>query len=194
MSAIRSLHAIDSPEELSAPACSRAADPPPALDAKPGPRHGRRAGTGPIALVGCGARKAARPATPGELYTGSYFRACLQAALAVAPRSRVIILSARHGLLGLDDEPIAPYQITIGDPGSVSAATVKAQAAARGIAGAPVVALCGARYASLALQAWTEVSTPLAGLGIGRQLRLLAAIRDEASNASGNGAERGPGR
>jgi hypothetical protein len=39
------------------------------------------------------------------------------------------------------------------------------------------VALCGKRYAALARQVWATVETPLAGLGIGRQLHVLALLR-----------------
>ena len=134
-------------------------------------------GVPPVVLVGCGARKAAGPAVAADLYTGPYFRACLLAALALAPRDRIFVLSARHGLLGLDDGPIAPYELTLGQPGAVDAAVIRAQAAARQIADAPVVALCGARYAALARRVWATVGTPLAGLGIGRQRHVLALLR-----------------
>jgi hypothetical protein len=87
------------------------------------------------------------------------------------------VLSARHGLLQLDDGPIAPYELRLGDPGAVTAGAVRAQAEALGLAGDTVVALCGAWYAALAAQVWPETCAPLAGLGIGRQLRALAEIR-----------------
>jgi hypothetical protein len=138
-----------------------------------------------LVLISCGARKAAGPAIAGALYTGPYFRACLQAAVAIAPRSQVLIISARHGLLGLDDGPIAPYEQLPGRPGAVTAATLRTQAAARGITGYPVTALCGARYARLAEQVWADVATPLAGLGIGRQRQELARLRACGDGGSG---------
>jgi hypothetical protein len=137
-----------------------------------------------IVVVGCGARKATHPTTAGELYTGSYHRAAQRAALALAPRERVLILSARYGLLGLDDQ-VEPYQLRLGQPGAVRADDVRAQAARRGLLARPVVALCGAAYAALLGEVWPEVATPLAGVGgLGRQLQALAAIRRPA----------GPGR
>ena len=132
----------------------------------------------PLVVIGCGARKAPGPAAAGELYTGPYFRACLGAALALAPRDRVLVLSARPGLLRLDDGPIAPYELRLGAPGAVTAREVRAQAEALRLHGQLVVALCGARYARLAAQVWPETRAPLAGLAIGRQLRVLAGIRD----------------
>lgn len=55
-----------------------------------------------VALVGCGAAKLPGRHRARDLYTGSLFRA----ALAHAERSadEVLILSALHGLVGLDDE------------------------------------------------------------------------------------------
>ena len=138
-----------------------------------------------LVLISCGARKAAAPAAAWALYTGPYFQACLKTALAMAPRSRVLILSARHGLLGLDDGPIAPYEQLPGRPGAVTAATLRAQAAGRGIAGHPVTALCGSTYAELARQAWADVAAPLAGLSIGRQYQELARLRARGDGGAG---------
>lgn len=131
----------------------------------------------PVVVIGCGARKAPGPAVAEALYTGPYFRACLSAALSLTTRDRVLVLSARHGLLRLDDGPIAPHDLRMGDPGAVTASEVSAQARALGLAGEAVVALCGARYAAVVAQVWPRTRTPLAGLGIGRQLHQLARIR-----------------
>ena len=145
----------------------------------------RPCGQTPVVLIGCGARKAAMPQRPAALYTGPYFQSCLRAALATAPREQVLVLSARHGLLGLDDGPIDPYELTLGQPGAVTAAQLRAQAVSHGIADAAVVALCGARYAALAAQVWTQVATPLAGLGIGRQRHVLARMTAAGCAAPG---------
>lgn len=127
-----------------------------------------------IAIIGCGARKLDRPAPARELYVGSYFQACSRAAEAIAP-GRWFILSAKHGLLRPGDE-IEPYDLTLGQPGSVTAQQATWQALTCGIWFEPVTALCGSRYADLARQVWPQVEVPLAGLGIGRQLQALARI------------------
>jgi hypothetical protein len=135
------------------------------------------AAAGFLVLISCSARKASQPAIASVLYCGSYFSACLQTAVAIAPRDRVLILSARHGLLGLDEGPIAPYEQRLDRPGAITATTIRAQAIRRNLAGLPVVALCGAPYAALAALVWAEVETPLAGLGIGDQRHVLACLR-----------------
>ena len=136
-----------------------------------------------IALVGCGARKQLAACTAEQMYTGPYFRACLATALVIAPRPRVFILSARYGLLGLDDV-IEPYDLTIGQPGAITAAELAGHVAERGIALEPVTALCGARYADMAGEVWPVLATPLAGLGIGRQRHVLAVMRGPGRDAA----------
>ncbi|GAX57493.1 hypothetical protein SO3561_09063 [Streptomyces olivochromogenes] len=55
----------------------------------------------------CGSRKLGRRARAADLYVGSYHRACRKAADALRP-DRLLILSARYGLLDLDDV-VDPY-------------------------------------------------------------------------------------
>jgi hypothetical protein len=127
-----------------------------------------------IALVGCGKAKLDHEAPAGQLYTGSCFRACYAAAQVVAP-GRVFILSALYDALA-PSQPILPCDLTLGQPGSVTAREVELTAMAHGVHREPVVALCGSRYTNLARQVWAHVDTPLAGLGIGRQLHELSRI------------------
>lgn len=61
-----------------------------------------------IALLGCGKAKLDRAAPARELYTGSLFRASLAACLALDVDATYIV-SARHGLVDLDQE-IEPYE------------------------------------------------------------------------------------
>lgn len=133
-----------------------------------------------IVVIGCGASKQDHAAPARELYTGAYFRSCLAAATAAAPLERVFILSARYGLVPLG-RVIEPYDLTIGEPGAITVDQLKDQAEALGITGQPVTALCSARYAGLVGAIWEDVTTPLAGLGIGYQRAVLGAMRDARS-------------
>lgn len=130
-----------------------------------------------LVVIGCGASKRAERCAAGSLYTGPYFGSCLATARAIAPAGRVLILSAKHGLLALSDE-VDPYDLTIGQPGAVTPARVAEQASERGITGQHVTALCSARYAAILRHVWPDVATPLAGLGIGRQRHVLAVMRE----------------
>lgn len=91
-------------------------------------------------VIACGAAKAAAPRRARELYTGSAFRHFLGAAEAEAAATirdlgtdaKVLILSALHGLVELD-ETVAPYDVKMGAPGSVSAPVLAAQLLTLGI-------------------------------------------------------------
>jgi hypothetical protein len=128
----------------------------------------------------CGARKLDHPARAADMYVGSYHRACRRAAEAFRP-GRLVILSARYGLLDLDDE-IEPYDTPHGAAGAVTARLLREQAVGRGIAALdPVVVLGGARHVALAKTVWPHARTPLSGTrGMGEQFARLAAMARSA--------------
>ncbi|WP_069874803.1 DUF6884 domain-containing protein [Streptomyces malaysiensis] len=143
-----------------------------------------------VVIVACGGRKAVyadglRKGEPvigeraGELYVGSYHRAARRAADVLTRNGRagrVLILSAKHGLVGLDQH-ILNYNLKAGDPGTVDGETLRRQAHELGISGAAVTVLGGRAYVGLAREVWNELETPLAGTrGIGVQLARLADI------------------
>lgn len=81
------------------------------------------------AVVPCSWRKLDRPARVEELYRGPLFRSALLAAQALkrdGAVDRVLVLSARHGLVSLD-RVLAPYDLKMGDPGSVEPACLRRQ-------------------------------------------------------------------
>ncbi len=82
-------------------------------------------------IIPCGAEKQTTPAVARDLYTGSMFKHTLAAALAQGGGT-VLVLSAKYGLVKLDTV-LEPYDLRMGQPGSVSAATLCAQAEALGI-------------------------------------------------------------
>ena len=130
-----------------------------------------------VVVIPCGGAKLDRPAPAGQLYTGSYHAACRRTADALQP-ARVLILSALHGLVELDAE-LAPYDVRMGQPGSVTAEQLAEQAERLGVAGArSVVALAGQSYAEPLRAVWPALVEPLRGSrGIGEQLGRMARIR-----------------
>lgn len=88
-----------------------------------------------VAVVPCGAAKLSHAAPARDLYTSKHFQLALAAAEAEAAAydgpAEVLILSGKHGLLSLDTM-VEPYDVRMGDPGSVSVDTITAQARARG--------------------------------------------------------------
>ncbi|MEU5199012.1 DUF6884 domain-containing protein [Streptomyces scabiei] len=141
-----------------------------------------------VIIVSCGGRKnrSEKPVPAGERYTGSYHLALRKAADALTHggrTGRVLILSALYGLLNLHD-PVAPYDMRMGDEGSVSGEQLREQAADLGILGADVTVLGPRAYVEASRTAWPELTAPLAGArGIGDQLAKLADIYDPGRNS-----------
>ncbi|WP_405533801.1 hypothetical protein OG592_43570 (plasmid) [Streptomyces avidinii] len=131
-----------------------------------------------IVVVGCGKAKQDRRVTAGAMYVGSFHGSCRCAAEALLQDGgRLYIFSAAHGLLDLSTQ-IDPYDITAGDPGSVSADFVQVQVRERGIESAEVTVLAGSKYVALARQSWPDLQAPLAGArGIGEMKQRLSQIR-----------------
>jgi len=73
---------------------------------------------------------------------------------------------------------IAPYELRMGQPGSIDAATLRRQAEQLQLVDEQqVMVLAGRVYAAAALAVWPAATTPLAGAGgLGRQLAVLAGI------------------
>lgn len=137
-----------------------------------------------LVIVACGQRKAAQCSAAWELYTGPYFRACLGYARALAdsaPADCIHILSAKYGLIPGDRE-VDPYELRLGQPGSVTAATVRAQAEELVLLYRRRVMVLGGRdYVDLARTVWPEAEAPLAGVGgIGQQMAQLRTWTAEA--------------
>lgn len=68
-----------------------------------------------IGLVSCVKTKRAHPAKPADLYTSPYFEK--MRTYAEREHDEWWILSAKHGLLNPDGEPIEPYEETLTNAG-----------------------------------------------------------------------------
>jgi hypothetical protein len=134
-----------------------------------------------LVIVPCAARKLGHPAPAGELYVGSYHRACRAAAdTLTAGGGTVLIFSDLYGLVPLT-QVLQPYDMRVGDPHSVTVDKLRQQAAELGVDQAEaVIVLAGQFYVGHCRKIWPHAQTPLigVGMGIGRQLQKLAAIRD----------------
>ncbi|ANU79764.1 hypothetical protein BI023_gp58 [Mycobacterium phage Sneeze] len=86
---------------------------------------------GPIVVIPCGATKLDGPAPADQLYTSQHFRLTLRAAhkLAEDQGARVFILSALHGLVA-PSTVLEPYDVKMGDAGSIKPAALAEQLAA----------------------------------------------------------------
>lgn len=79
-----------------------------------------------IVIIPCGGTKLPHAATAAELYTGSMFKDALRTARAMTAEDNIFILSAKHGLVALETM-LEPYDLKMGQPGSVSLNTLRCQ-------------------------------------------------------------------
>ncbi|WP_225636756.1 DUF6884 domain-containing protein [Streptomyces solaniscabiei] len=137
-------------------------------------------------IVSCGSAKSDEMAPAGDMYIGTYHLALRRAADALTHggrTGRTLIYSALYGLLTLHDL-IAPYDLRMGDEGSVTGARLRQQAAELGILDADVTVLGPRAYVEATRTVWPQLTDPLAGArGIGEQLAKLADIYDPRRHA-----------
>ncbi|MEU8870476.1 DUF6884 domain-containing protein [Streptomyces javensis] len=136
---------------------------------------------GHVYVIPCSGKKLDHAAPARELYKGLYFAACWRTAAVLAgDDGLVLVLSARHGLVTLD-QVLEPYDTRFGDREAVSDLLLAAQARKLGIQHArEVTVLAGAAYVQAARTVWPYAHAPLSGLGIGKQLQLLNEMRGKA--------------
>lgn len=109
-------------------------------------------------VIPCGGAKEDHPTLARHLYTGAMFRQTLASVQAMADGedAQILILSARYGLVRLD-EVIAPYEQRMDRRGRVGADTITIQAMMYGLTDV---------YAFLPGAYFTALDTALRPLGI----------------------------
>ncbi len=129
-----------------------------------------------VVLIACSSRKLGRPDRAERLYRGTLFRASLDWAHSKDPDA-ICILSARHGLVDLDQE-IAPYDLTLNklpvDEVRAWAENVFRQLTSRFDPRRDrFVFLAGERYRRFLVPRLAHVELPLTGLTYGQQVSWL---------------------
>jgi hypothetical protein len=132
-----------------------------------------------VVLISCVSEKLSRRAKVRELYTSTLFKLNLKYAEKLRP-DKIYVLSAKHGLLSLNDE-IAPYNQTLNE---MTALEVKSWATevlrqlkrVSEIENTKYIFLAGDRYRKYLLPALKNYVIPLQGLRIGEQLSKLKEL------------------
>ena len=138
-----------------------------------------------VALIACAASKGSVPAAARALYQSPLFQMSLDYAERVE-NARAYVLSAEHGLVSAD-AVLAPYDRTLNamplaDVRRWASGVVRQLREVTDPGGDRFVVLAGERYRRFVVPSLDNVSVPMEGLGIGRQLqwlrRSLAQPRD----------------
>lgn len=132
-----------------------------------------------IVLISCVSQKLPYRAKARDLYTSTLFKLNLQYAEKLAP-DEIFILSAKHGLLSLEQE-IEPYEQTLNN---MRSSEVKAWAynvfeqikSVCSIDDSEFTILAGEKYRKHLLPHIKNYKIPLKGLRIGEQLKKLKEL------------------
>jgi cytoplasmic iron level regulating protein YaaA (DUF328/UPF0246 family) len=129
-----------------------------------------------IIFISCVSKKLPRPAKAQDLYISPLFKFNLAYAKSLRP-DKIFILSARHGLLSLNDR-IAPYDTTLNTMPDkerrVWGSKVMRQLRGKvNLEKDTFVFLAGGRYRKYLMPHMKRVQVPMMHLGIGKQLQFL---------------------
>ena len=129
-----------------------------------------------IVLISCVSKKLSHKAKARDLYISPLFRMNLQYAQTFSPQA-IFVLSAKYGLVGLDDE-IAPYNVTLNTMPAHQrkawAQRVIVQLQTRSdLDNDYFIILAGQKYRQYLLPHLKSYEIPMEGLPIGKQLQFL---------------------
>ena len=130
-----------------------------------------------IVLISCVSKKRTQRSKARDLYISPLFKKNLQYALKLAP-DQIFILSAKYGLVGLDEE-IEPYNLTLNTMPSNAikewASGVILQLSEKAdLHNDQFVFLAGVKYRKYLVPHLVHIEIPFEGLTIGRQLHKLS--------------------
>ena len=132
-----------------------------------------------IVLISCVSKKLSRKSKARDLYISTLFKKNLQYAIMLHP-DQIFILSAKYGLVGLDDE-IEPYDLTLNTMSAQEnrewAKRVLSQLSEKAdLTDDRFIFLAGAKYRKYLVPHMTHVEVPMEGLRIGEQLHKLSDV------------------
>lgn len=124
-------------------------------------------------IITCGSSKCVTVTRAEKMYIGTFFKAQLGFALKYFKRDDVFILSAKYGLLTLDQK-IAPYDLKMGQIGSVSVDLVKQQAEKLGIIKNKITSTAGKDYRTVLDNVFLNINYPFKDLkGMGFMIKAM---------------------
>ena len=129
-----------------------------------------------IVLISCVSKKLDEKSKARDLYVSPLFKYNLQYAQLLCP-DKIFILSAKYGLLSLDDE-IKPYNETLNNMSDAgirnwAEMVLEKLKEVSDLENDEFVFLAGDRYRKYLLPYLKNYKIPLKGLGIGKQLGFL---------------------
>lgn len=133
-----------------------------------------------IILISCGSKKLDHKAKAIEMYIGPLFQYGLNFAKKMNP-NEIYILSAKYGLLNLDQE-ISPYNQSLNEMSELerrtwAKSTISQLEEVSDLKSDQFIFLAGQNYRQHLIPRITNYTIPLIGMGIGEQLHYLKHIQ-----------------
>lgn len=127
-----------------------------------------------IIFISCVKNKMTHPCVARDMYTSDLFKKSLSYAEQLYESATVYILSAKYGLLELDQQ-IEPYELTLNTMNKQQrrewADKVLMQCKEKGISfDEEAMFLCGNKYREFLMSEFKNSTAPLEHMGIGKQL------------------------
>ena len=119
-----------------------------------------------ILIISCGKKKCITKSKAKDMYIGSHFKRCLSFALSKVKEDKVFILSAKYGLLRLNDL-ISSYELKMGQSGSVDENTIIKQAELFNIRDEQIISTAGSEYKKILIKTFKNIKFPFEGLSMG---------------------------
>jgi hypothetical protein len=138
-------------------------------------------------IIPCGKEKSTKAAKVEDFYLGSMFQDALNTARQLFTDDRIFVVSAKHGLVPLDTV-LEPYDMKMGDPGSVTPDDISRQITSLGLSNsATALSLLPSNYHSVFARGadrmqrrWTVTQEFAGTKGIGQQKAKLKNLRANA--------------
>ena len=129
-----------------------------------------------IVLISCSSKKLSEKSKAKEIYSSDLFKKNLEYAILLNP-DRVYILSAKYGLLDLEEE-IEPYNVTLNKMNKEgrkkwSQNVIEELKNVGNLEKDKIIFLAGHKYREFLIPEIKNYEIPLKGLGIGKQLKFL---------------------
>jgi hypothetical protein len=117
-------------------------------------------------IITCGSKKCITPTVASKMYIGSHFKNCLKWARSKTDDSNIFILSAKYGLLKLDQK-IEYYNLMMGQKGCVDFSFIKKQAIELNIIDDVILSTAGKEYRLVLDKVFNHIKYPFFNLSLG---------------------------
>lgn len=140
----------------------------------------------PLVIIPCGSKKGVYPARAEDLYQGAFFRVCVTYAKTLTVPERIMILSAKHGFITLD-EIVSPYNMKMGSRRAKKTKELRRQAKELGIIDeSKVISIGGLLYTTPCTEIWKGCKTPLQELPKGSTMgKQMSWMKGEIEKKTG---------